>query len=172
RCDAGIGRFALAGDKKIYCCPAAAGIKDGEIGDLENGIRRSEILKTWNKLNNPACSGCAARGACGGECKIVSYNRYGSFDGVDPTMCKIKRHLYKLSKMFVSELSACNNEMLDWLEKTCAQTEAYYDKDDRLITAVRLAKGRYTFTEMKKIKDGDLRQFEAIYNELKKSSCS
>lgn len=166
RCDAGIGRFALAGDRKIYCCPAAAFIKDGMVGDLENGINQSKIRAMWSKLHNSKCDNCAAVGACGGECKIVSYNRYNNFDGIDAKMCRIKRHLYDLAKRFVQTLAAANSDMQEWLKSTCKKVEAYYDKDDKLINAVKLSQGKYTFSELKKIKDSNPERFSELYSGL------
>ena len=85
-------------------------------------------------------------------------------------MCKVKRHLYALSKRFVAKLKDKRSDTFDWLEKTCAKIEAYYDKDDKLISAVRLANGKYTYSELKRIKDGDLKQFELIFAESEKSA--
>ncbi|MDE7165018.1 MAG: radical SAM protein [Clostridiales bacterium] len=166
RCDAGIGRFALAGDKKIYCCPAAAHIDGGIVGDLENGINQSKIRLMWSKLYNTMCGGCEASGACGGECKIVSYNRYGNFDGIDSIMCKIKRHIYGLAKRFVAVLADTRPDMLEWLKETCSKVESYYDKDDALINAVKLSQGQYKYSEMKKIKDTKPELFRELYAKL------
>ena len=166
RCEAGIGRFALAGDKKIYCCPAGVGIAECEVGDLENGIRRNKIEKTWKNLLNDKCAGCYARSACGGECKIVSYNKFGSTDKVDETMCKIKRYLYVLATVFCERLKDDNKKEYDWMLDVLQQTENYYTLDERLVNAVNKSNGKYTFSQLKKIKDTDNELFDKIYADL------
>lgn len=170
RCDAGIGRFALAGDKKIYCCPPAEGISEGVVGDLEYGISRSKIHSMFIGMQNTECDECPARDVCGGECKIVSYNRYGHFNGVDPDMCKIKLHLFETAKTFIKGIASKNNNMLDWLKAACTKIDAYSSKDDNLIDAVKLSDGKYTFAQLKSIKDKDPHDFENIYSELLKKA--
>lgn len=163
RCDAGIGRFALAGDKNIYCCPAACGIQDGRVGSLDNGIRISKIHAMWEKQRNDICHDCVARGACGGECKIVSYNKYGNFDGIDGNMCSIKRYLYISAVRFIDELADKKPKIYESFVEQCRKVESYYDLDKELVDAVKLSQGKYTFTEMKSIKDSDPQRFKKIY---------
>lgn len=170
RCDAGVGRFALAPDRNIYCCPAAIGNAECKVGDLENGIRRSKVDKMWRSLNNPACRGCYARSACGGECKMVSYNKFGTTDNIDGNMCMIKRHLFALSVYYCDRLSEQNAEQRRWLEDTVRKVESYYLRDERLIDAVLSSDGRYKFTQLKKIKDSDINEFEKIYSQIKGGS--
>ncbi len=167
RCDAGVGRFALAPDRNIYCCPAAIGNADCKVGDLENGIRQSKVDKMWRALNNRACSGCYARSACGGECKIVSYNKFGELDKIDDNICIIKRRLFALSVYYCDCLSERNAEQYNWLKDTALKAESYYMRDEKLIDAVLLSNGDYTFTQLKKIKDNDIDEFEKIYSRLK-----
>lgn len=167
RCDAGVGRFALAPDRNIYCCPAAIGNADCKVGDLEIGIRQSKVDKMWRSLNNPACRGCYARSACGGECKIVSYNKYGTTDKIDDNMCAVKRHLFALSVYYCDCLSENNVEQYRWLENMSRKVESYYSRDEKLIDAVLLSNGRYKFTQLKKIKDDDINEFEKIYSQIK-----
>lgn len=168
RCDAGIGRFSLAGDKNIYICPAAVGIKGGMIGSLEYGIRLRKIQEMWNRQRNSKCNGCFARNVCGGECKIVSYNKYGDFDGVDPAMCKIKRHLFLLAKYFADTVKETDSQIYQWLLDASDQIEGYYCRDEKLIAAAEFYKDKYTYTELKRIKDNDPETFEKIYNFIQK----
>lgn len=170
RCEAGIGRFALAGDKQIYCCPPAVHIKDGIVGDLDCGINQSRIQFMWGSLYNSHCDKCDAVSVCGGECKVVSYNRYGNFSGIDPIMCQIKLHLYHLANRFVNTLANESTRMFKWLEDICQKIEAYHTLDERLATAVKLSQGKYTFSEMKKIKDTNRNRFEELYLQLLKSA--
>lgn len=167
RCDAGVGRFALAPDRNIYCCPAGIGNVDCKVGDLEDGIRQSKVERMWRSMNSTACRGCYARSACGGECKIVSYNKFGAIDGIDGNMCEIKRHLFALSVYYCDCLSEKNIEQYRWLEETVKKVESYYLPDEQLIDAVLLSDGKYKFTQLKRIKDNNISEFEKIYSQLK-----
>lgn len=171
RCDAGIGRFALCSDRKIYCCPAGLGKPECEMGDLDTGIRLSRVEKMWRSQINEVCCDCRARFVCGGECKIVSHNKYGRLDGIDPVMCRIKRHLYDLAVIYRDRLKAEAPELYGELVDEIKKTESYYLPDNDLIAAVTLSHGAYTFTELKAIKDSSPDEFYRIFNALHKNSC-
>ncbi len=166
RCDAGIGRFALANDGKIYCCPAAVGMSEGVMGDSENGIRQSRIQSMWLKQKNAVCEKCFARPSCGGECKIAAYNRGGTFDCIDSAMCKIKRRLRLLSMYFCDELKEKSPHIYDMFIDKAHTVENYYAPDCKLIRAAEKSRGKYTFTALKRIKDKTPSEFEKIYNEI------
>ena len=169
RCDVGICRFALAYDKKIYGCPAAAGIKECELGDLEHGIDESKMQYMWQLIRNDECENCLARGACGGECIIVSYNKFKRLDKLDPTMCKLKKHMYILAVHFYQTLLEQNPAEAHWLENQVKEESSYTKPDFKLIDAVNQSNGKYTFTQLKRIKDNNKREFEKIYNQLKQN---
>ncbi|MCH5155734.1 MAG: radical SAM protein [Clostridiales bacterium] len=165
RCDAGIARFSLAGDKNIYFCPAAVGIEGGAVGDLEYGIRRRKIQEMWDRQKNGKCNGCFARDVCGGECKIVSYNRYGTFNGVDPVMCQIKRHLFLLAKYFADSVKQADLQKYNWLLDTVNKIEGYYSRDQKLINAAKYYSGKYTYSQLKEIKDNEPEKFDTLYKD-------
>ncbi len=101
RCDAGIGRFSLAKDGRIYVCPGAIDIEEFEIGNLKDGIdldKREEIHKIM--IEKKKCSDCFARFVCGGECLVNSYYLSSNMNDVDYVMCNLKKHLFKLSLLF------------------------------------------------------------------------
>lgn len=105
RCDAGVGRFSLAPDGKIYACPGGIGIKDLAIGSLDKGINveKREIL--WKSLiNTKSCGDCFAEFVCGGECFVNAYYSSGKISDKDDIMCILKRHLYKLALIFNARL--------------------------------------------------------------------
>lgn len=166
RCDAGVGRFSLAGDKNIYFCPAATGVEGGIVGDLEYGIRLRKIEEMWKNLRNDKCNGCFARSACGGECKIVSYNKYGHFNGVDPTMCEIKRHLFLLARYFTDVIKETDMQIYQWLLSTVNRIDNYSRRDEELIKAATFYKDK-TYTELKKLKDDTPEQFKQLLNKIK-----
>lgn len=166
RCDAGIGRFSLAGDKNIYFCPAAVGINGGAVGNLENGIRLRKIEEMWKNQRNDKCNGCFARSVCGGECKIVSYNKCGNFNDVDSTMCKIKRHLFLLARYFIDVIKETDSQLYQWLLDIANCIEGYYSRDEELIKAAKYYRGKFTYTELKRIKDNTPDKFKRIYEDI------
>lgn len=166
RCDVGICRFVLAYDKLIYGCPAAAGIKECVMGDLVNGINKKQIDKMWELIRNDECNNCPARDACGGECIIVSYNKFKRLDKLDPTMCQIKKHMFMLAIHFYNTLKQFNPKEAEWLEQTCKTVDSYAKPDYSLIDAVERSKGKYTFTSLKRIKDNNKEEFEKIVKEI------
>lgn len=163
RCDAGIGRFSLAGDKNIYFCPAAVGIDGGAVGNLDYGIRLRKIQEIWDSQTNNKCNGCFAHDICGGECKIVSYNKYGTFNNVDPVMCKIKRHLFLLAKYFTDAVKETDRQIYNWLLQTVNQIESYYCRDQELIKAAEFYREKYTYTQLKRLKDNTPEKFKELY---------
>ncbi len=166
RCDAGIGRFSLASDKKIYFCPPAVGIPDGCLGDLDNGIPYKEIVNMWGRQQNSLCSKCFAYSACGGECKIVSYNLYGNFDNIDNKMCYIKRYLFALAVCFITVLRQKDVTLYKWLKKAVQQIDSYDALDIQLAEAVQKCQGEYSYTQLKYIKDNNSSLFDKIYTSL------
>lgn len=166
RCEAGISRFSLGGDGKIYCCPAGVGNPECETGDLENGIRRSKIDRMWRSQSGEGCGDCAIRAVCGGECKIVSYNKFGTIDKTDRKMCTLKKHLVALSVYYCDRLAENNKAEREWLAEMSQKVADYYKPDEKLIDAVQRSDGKYTFTQLKRIKDADASEFDRINREL------
>ena len=117
----------------------------------------------WKRQRNDKCNGCFARGSCGGECKIVSYNKYWNFDNIDPIMCEIKRHLFLLARYFVDVTKETNPQIYDWLLSAAKRIEGYYSKDERLIEVATYYKDKYTYSELKRLKDTEPEKFEEIY---------
>ena len=100
RCDAGLSRFTLNEDGKIYICPAACEFDEYIIGDL-NGInfnKQSEIFD--NQVYRSNCKECSVKYICGGECLI----EYKINKGYNVLMCKYKKSLILLAIYFVNSL--------------------------------------------------------------------
>ena len=101
RCDAGIGRFSLSPDKKIYACPGSIDIDELVVGTLEEGIYKEKRELLWNTLiNRKQCQDCFAKFVCGGECFVNAYYSTKSIIEKDDVMCELKKHLYTLSLNF------------------------------------------------------------------------
>ena len=127
-CDAGIGRYSLAPDKKIYACPAAVDIQALVVGDLKGGIDDSKRKELWQVLTDRSkCNNCFARFVCGGECLVSSYYKYKRIDMVDENMCRLKKHLYKLSLLFKHIIKSSQHYKI--IYNACLEKTQRFDED-------------------------------------------
>lgn len=115
---------------------------------------------------NSSCNGCFARSACGGECKIVSYNKYGRLDGVDGNMCVIKHRLYALSVYFCERLHEENPSAYMRLGDEVRKIDGYSALDRELVRAAEVSVGKYTFTELKELRDNKEQEYRNILKEI------
>lgn len=154
RCDASLGRFSLSSKKEILPCPGANGISDLILGNLEEGIIKEKIHEIWSILRkHKACENCVARFVCGGECLVVSYYSSRKFDNVDPIMCVLKKHLFNLAVKFKFEIMINNSELYKVLYEGCTKKSSRFSEDSELRDILLHSKNKYTFLELKKIKD-------------------
>jgi uncharacterized protein len=156
RCDAGVGRFSLAPDGKIYACPGGIGIKDLVVGSLDKGINveKREIL--WGNLtNSKSCEDCFAKFVCGGECFVNAYYSLGKITDKDEIMCILKRHLYKLALMFNSKLKQMKHYGIVF--HGCIRKLRRFDEDME-VTKFLNQNPSVSFTEIKKNRNSYLRR--------------
>jgi len=154
RCDAGLGRYSLAADGKIYTCPAAIDIKELEIGSLETGIDTQKQLTIWKVLSERSkCGQCIAKYVCGGECMITSYYAHGKIDELDSVMCDLKRHLYILAVKFKFAIALQNENIYETIFNGCVDKMNRFNEDEDLKNVLDTLNKKYTFSELKKIKD-------------------
>ncbi|HBG32482.1 MAG TPA: hypothetical protein DDW82_01885 [Acholeplasmataceae bacterium] len=160
RCDAGLGRYSLAADRKIYTCPAAIDIKELEIGSLETGIDIQKQQGVWKVLSDRSkCDQCIAKFVCGGECMITSYYAHGKIDEMDSVMCDLKRHLFKLAIKFKYIISSQNECIYRAIMNGCIEKMNRFSEDKELKEALDNPLNHYSFTELKKIKDTSKENF-------------
>lgn len=148
RCDAGLSRFCLDDDGKIYSCPAAFSEESLCVGNKDSiNFKQSEALFK-KQLNKKGCGTCVFRNICGGECqleKILS-------KGINKTMCKYKSHLILLSMYFVNEVHEHNSLSFKEIYDFCIEVENRKKID---INLERFLKNnpQYSFIEGKRIYD-------------------
>ncbi len=160
RCDAGIGRFSLSSNGKIYACPAAVDIEELAIGDIENGLDMNIRDKLWNNLlNKDKCGNCYAKFVCGGACLVNSYYTNGTINGVDNVICELNRHLYKLALHLNYMIS--KTIYYDVIYKGCIEKTERFDEDIELKDKLEKL-GSYSFTELKYIKDNKYEDFKKL----------
>ena len=128
RCDAGIGRFSLAQDGRIYVCPGAVDIEKMVVGNLSTGIDTRKRDEFWKLLvGRKLCIDCFARFVCGGECMVSSYYISGEIDQKEDVMCTLKKHLYKLSLLFKSLLQ--QTSYYESLYLACVEKNKRFQED-------------------------------------------
>lgn len=163
RCDAGLGRFSLTPNKKVIACPGSIDIKEMELGTLEEGISEEKVNALWQILSQRKhCQNCEARFVCGGECMVVSYYKNKKLDTVDETMCKLKKHLFELAIKLKFELLLHNERLFKTIYDGCQEKVNRFKKDDDLIKTLEKLDGKYTFMELKKIKDENIEKYHYI----------
>lgn len=163
RCDAGLGRYSIATNGKIYPCPAAIDIKELEIGNFKTGIDIQKQQVIWKVLSERnKCDRCIAKFVCGGECMITSYYAQGKIDELDSIMCDLKRHLYISAVKFKFAIALQNEEIYKTLVNGCIEKSNRFKEDEDLKKVLVASMDKYTFTELKKIKDEDHNEFNRI----------
>ena len=152
RCDAGISRYSLSPDKKIYVCAAAVGIDDLEIGSLEKGINKEKVANIKEKLlDNDKCTSCFAKFLCGGEYLVNSYVRFNNISGVDIVLCELRRHLVKLAYLLVYNLQLNSQEVYDRCMGFCIEKEERYYTNPLIIEVAKFYQDVYTFNDIMRI---------------------
>jgi len=164
RCDAGLSRFSLDSDHKIYSCSAALGIRDLCIGSLEEGIDIDKQAELFRVLHNKSgCMTCEAKYYCGGECMVNSFYNTGRIDHIDPIMCRLKKTFFRLALEFKAEIMGHKNIYYKLIAGSIEKSKRFIL--DRELDAILSKHQEYTFTELKHIKDTN----ENFYNTLKNS---
>jgi len=167
RCDAGSGRFSLFTDKNIYACPGSAGIKELMIGSLKEGLNKNKMDLLWREMYRKSeCAECEAKYVCGGECLVVSYYKHNRIDRVDDVMCVLKRHLFKLAVKFKFSVLASSEELFCVLYEGCQKKINRFCEDKDLSRTLNESANKYTFMELKNIKDNDKEKYFKIKEDL------
>ena len=143
RCDAGITRFAINNDGKIYPCPALS-------TDTNNEIKadfKKNLIEQVN-INFSSCNKCFYYYLCGGECSVLRKTLLNN----DTNMCDFKKHLMNLAMYLTLEIAENNPIAYDELISFCKEKGNRFVVDKEL--EMFLAKHKENkFTEGKQIFD-------------------
>ncbi|MDR0273237.1 MAG: thioether cross-link-forming SCIFF peptide maturase [Clostridiales bacterium] len=93
-CGAGSEYLAVTPSGKLYPCHQFVGDEKFQIGDLETGIIKSEIINDFascHVLSKPECAECWARFYCSGGCIANAYHANGSIHIPDKISCELMR---------------------------------------------------------------------------------
>lgn len=148
RCDGGLSRITLNDDKKIYICPAASGIEELCIGDINHIDNKRQQLIFDKQLNKIYCFNCDVKYLCGGECLIEQY----LLNHNNVIMCKYKKHLILLAMYFTLRLKE-NNEQEFFKLQDFAKEISLRNRIDIKLDLFLKENPNLKFTEGKKIYD-------------------
>lgn len=154
RCDAGLGRFSLSPSQDIYACPGAIGIEPMIIGNMSEGLSEEKTKEIWESLSNrEKCRDCEAKFVCGGECLVVSFYSGSNFSTKDPFMCELKRHLFELAVRIKFQLMENRPDLYRIILEGCNRKQHRFDQDIDLANTLEKVKGKYSFLQLKHLKD-------------------
>lgn len=105
RCNAGINKFSIDSDGRLYPCDSFLGIKEYCIGDIYNGL--NDVYHEFKNIRNYSvekCKVCWAKHLCGGDCYYHAYINNGSPWLPDDTVCYIMKEISKMCIALVVDL--------------------------------------------------------------------
>ena len=105
RCNAGVNKFSVSPDGKLYPCDSFLGIDEYSVGDIYNGLNEKyyEFSSIRNK-NTEKCKNCWARFLCGGDCYYHAFINNGDPRVPDDTVCYIIKEISKMCIALVVDL--------------------------------------------------------------------
>lgn len=162
RCDAGIGKFSMDYSGSIYTCSGGVGNLKLCIGNLRDGIDFDFARKLQaSSFENETCKHCKYNAICSGECLVVMANN----NSISTDMCKIKKNLIELALYIKAEFtykySSLLNELYDFLNEKGSRSLG----DEELIELSKKT-DKYTFMELKSLKDNKDSKYDEIKEEL------
>ena len=93
-CGSGTEYLAVAPSGDLYPCHQFVGMKDFLLGNVDEGIVRTEIrdeFKLCNVYAKEKCKNCFAKFYCSGGCAANSYNFSGSINGTYEIGCELQK---------------------------------------------------------------------------------
>lgn len=113
-------------------------------------------------MTNQLCKSCEARLVCGGECFVVAFYKHNNISGIDSVMFRFKKHLFELAVRFKYELLLNDENLFYELAMFCSYKEKRFEGDKDLWERLNSDKNKYSFMELKKIKDDFPLEYELI----------
>lgn len=92
---------------------------------------------------------------------MVSYYHSNTIEDIDPIMCNLKRHLFKLAALFSIKVSE-DEKLFEFLREGCLVKTNRFKLDEELDKVLKSPKNSYSFSELKKIKDDFSEEFQKI----------
>lgn len=142
RCDAGISRFSVDIDGKIYGCPALSMFKDKCLTKIGVLYSKERFLQQAHQ-----CLDCDFKIFCGGSCEVEVA------DGADlKNMCNFKKHLILLANYLQLKCEEINPKLDLFLQDFAMKKMRRNERDKELIAFLK-SHPHYSFTKGKKVFD-------------------
>ncbi len=107
QCGAGNGYMAVSASGDLYPCHRLVGLKQYEIGSVNEGITRPEgrqLFASANVNSKSLCRKCWARYICGGGCHAYAIQFNGDISMPYELECELIKHRIELGAYLCSEL--------------------------------------------------------------------
>ncbi len=107
-CGSGTEYLAVTPWGDLYPCHQFVGNEDFLLGNVDEGVKRTDIVgtfKTCNVYSREECSKCFARYYCSGGCAANSYNFHGRIDDVYEIGCELERKRVESALMIKAALA-------------------------------------------------------------------
>ena len=111
RCNAGINKFSVSPEGRIFPCDSFMGSEKYCIGDIYNGFNNAfNEFREIRNYNVDACSNCWARNICGGDCMYNSFINTGKITIPDEEICIITKAIIEMCvKLIVDSFCNCDS---------------------------------------------------------------
>lgn len=162
RCDAGIGKFAIATNNDIYCCSGAVGLKELNLGTLQSGIdfNLGRQLQAYTNQNE-FCENCNSNVFCSGECLVTLMTN----KKVNSDMCRIKKHLIELSLYLKAEfMHKYENLYLEIMNILTGKDNR--SLGDNELIELSYKTNKYSFMQLKELKDKNIEAYKKLKESL------
>jgi len=107
-CGSGTEYLAVTPWGDFYPCHQFVGNEDFLLGNVDDGLVRTDICKTFKSCNvysREECRNCFAKFYCSGGCAANAYNFAGSINGVYDIGCKLQRKRVECAIMIKAALA-------------------------------------------------------------------
>ena len=107
-CGSGTEYLAVTPWGDLYPCHQFVGKEEFLLGNVDEGIKRTDIVdefKTCNVYAKPKCKNCFAKFYCSGGCAANSYNFHGSINDAYDIGCELQRKRVECAIMMKAALA-------------------------------------------------------------------
>ncbi len=112
-CGSGVEYVAVTPFGEIYPCHQFVGEKDFLMGDVFNGIERTDLVRDFARCNvysKPECRECFAKFFCSGGCSANSFHATGNINGNYTFGCELQRKRVECSIAIKASLRSGDRE--------------------------------------------------------------
>lgn len=105
RCNAGVNKFSISPEGKIYPCDSFLGIEEYCLGNVYNGFNNVFYeFRSKRNDNIEKCKECWAKYICGGDCFYHAYLNTGSPWIPDEKVCIVTKEIIKMCVSLIVDL--------------------------------------------------------------------